>query len=371
MDRALSGVMMTIILIMFLISMSGTVAAQDEYPDQCNNAKKVTTGTYSGELSPKDADTLVLDRENSNSYYIQSNSESKLWYTFVNKRVIDALFDSDTKKEFLSEVNSPEDEDHLNQLDYTLTGGFSKHRGRDDQAYMWMGEDARFNTDILAFDAAKESKVGSSPLHGPIWIAESGEVSGALFFESDDSLCLRVQTPTQEDSGSWELTIQEEEPTSTETQDSEETQSGETEQTQQPETDDQAETGSETTQVDPSISFEPSEPKTEEQVAFSGSGTTISNGEITRYHWNFGNGETASGESVVHTYSESGGYNVELTVTTDQGNTHTTTQPISVEENEPDESDGGPISVETPGFGFGSIIISLGSLTYILKRKIN
>jgi PKD domain-containing protein len=48
------------------------------------------------------------------------------------------------------------------------------------------------------------------------------------------------------------------------------------------------------------------------------------------YHWDFGDGSTAIGPSVVHTYSRGGDYNVTLTVTDRGGNTRTLSQTISV-----------------------------------------
>jgi PKD repeat protein len=48
------------------------------------------------------------------------------------------------------------------------------------------------------------------------------------------------------------------------------------------------------------------------------------------YHWNFGDGTTATGPSVVHSYSNGGNYNVTLTVTDRGGNTATLTQAVQV-----------------------------------------
>lgn len=48
------------------------------------------------------------------------------------------------------------------------------------------------------------------------------------------------------------------------------------------------------------------------------------------YHWNFGDGTTATGPSVVHSYGAGGNYNVTLTVTDRGGNTATLVQGIQV-----------------------------------------
>jgi PKD domain len=48
------------------------------------------------------------------------------------------------------------------------------------------------------------------------------------------------------------------------------------------------------------------------------------------YHWDFGDGSTAIGPSVVHTFSRGGDYNVTLTVTDRGGNTRSLSQTVSV-----------------------------------------
>ena len=47
-------------------------------------------------------------------------------------------------------------------------------------------------------------------------------------------------------------------------------------------------------------------------LAFDGSRSFDPNGSITRFEWDFGNGQTAEGEIVNHTYSETGQYEVTL-----------------------------------------------------------
>ncbi len=48
------------------------------------------------------------------------------------------------------------------------------------------------------------------------------------------------------------------------------------------------------------------------------------------YQWNFGDGSTATGPSIVHSYAKGGSYNVTLTVTDRGGNTATLTQTLQV-----------------------------------------
>ena len=61
-------------------------------------------------------------------------------------------------------------------------------------------------------------------------------------------------------------------------------------------------------------------------ITFLGNGSTDSDGEITAYEWDFGDGTTKNGSIVTHTYTSEGNYTVTLTVTDDDGaqNTDTT-----------------------------------------------
>ncbi len=65
-------------------------------------------------------------------------------------------------------------------------------------------------------------------------------------------------------------------------------------------------------------------------VAFDASESADEDGEIVSYAWDFGDGSTAQGAGVTHTYSNPGGYTVTLTVTDDKGLTGTATRSISV-----------------------------------------
>ena len=54
-------------------------------------------------------------------------------------------------------------------------------------------------------------------------------------------------------------------------------------------------------------------------VSFDGRGSSDPDGEITSYEWDFGDGSTASGATVQHTYASDGIYTVTLNVTDDFG----------------------------------------------------
>ncbi|AYN68439.1 PKD domain-containing protein [Euzebyella marina] len=67
------------------------------------------------------------------------------------------------------------------------------------------------------------------------------------------------------------------------------------------------------------------------EVRFSSSNSTDDD-EIDSYEWDFGDGSTSSSENLRHTFSESGNYEVELTVTDKKGLTNTSSLTIVVEE---------------------------------------
>ena len=58
-----------------------------------------------------------------------------------------------------------------------------------------------------------------------------------------------------------------------------------------------------------------------EIVMFNGNGSTDADGTIVTYLWDFGDGSSASGQSVTHQYTTGGAYTVTLTVTDDDGAT--------------------------------------------------
>ncbi len=57
----------------------------------------------------------------------------------------------------------------------------------------------------------------------------------------------------------------------------------------------------------------------DEEITFDGSGSSDSDGTITNYTWDFGDGTTGYGETTTHAYSSPGNYSVTLTVKDDEG----------------------------------------------------
>jgi PKD repeat protein len=83
----------------------------------------------------------------------------------------------------------------------------------------------------------------------------------------------------------------------------------------------------------PTASFTPSSPTVmlDESVTFDASGSSSPGASITSYEWEFGDGETATRESVTHVYDSADSYTVALTVTDNIGATDTASTTVTVE----------------------------------------
>lgn len=68
------------------------------------------------------------------------------------------------------------------------------------------------------------------------------------------------------------------------------------------------------------------------EVFFNASSSSDSDGTIISYAWDFKDGNTGNGKTLNHTFSSTGSYNVELTITDNEGATDTTTKNITVTE---------------------------------------
>jgi PKD repeat protein len=74
----------------------------------------------------------------------------------------------------------------------------------------------------------------------------------------------------------------------------------------------------------------PLEVLTLEEVTFTGTGSHDDDGHVLWYRWDFGDGSTSYGGTVVHSFSDDGTYSVILTVTDDDGSEASTTVEVTV-----------------------------------------
>jgi len=79
-----------------------------------------------------------------------------------------------------------------------------------------------------------------------------------------------------------------------------------------------------------SFTTSPVAPEPGEQVAFDASGSSDPDGDSLSYDWDFGDGNSATGQNVGHTYDSAGDYTVTLTVSDGNGNSATDSTTLSV-----------------------------------------
>lgn len=78
------------------------------------------------------------------------------------------------------------------------------------------------------------------------------------------------------------------------------------------------------------IEFEPENPKTNQEISFSAVNSTDPDKDDLTYSWEFGDGETGSKMEVDHTYAVEGTYEVNLTVTDEEGLNDTVSMEVEV-----------------------------------------
>ena len=97
-----------------------------------------------------------------------------------------------------------------------------------------------------------------------------------------------------------------------------------------PDDGDDESTGSASGTPDAVISLDDATVTAGTEISLFASNSTVEDGEIVAYEWSI-DGQTIEGEDVTTTIEEPGTYEVELTVTTDAGQTNTTTRSVTVE----------------------------------------
>ena len=75
------------------------------------------------------------------------------------------------------------------------------------------------------------------------------------------------------------------------------------------------------------FTFSPTNPTINQDVSFNGSSSTVSNGTFA---WDFGDGQTGTGVSLIHRYVRNGTFTVTLTVTSDTRATSSSSRTITV-----------------------------------------
>lgn len=158
----------------------------------------------------------------------------------------------------------------------------------------------------------------------------------------------------------------------------------------------------------PTVTFD-IDPTDTGTIELDASRSSAGTSEITRYLWEFGDGETAVGETVTHEFNETGEYAVTLTAIAENGTEYDTTKRLSVDQNgsvevlhdestnetsgessgstdtddensengeasdssaEPTDSSDANTDESVPGFGVTGAISGLGGAVYVLRHRL-
>ncbi|MCD6299303.1 MAG: PKD domain-containing protein [Thermoplasmata archaeon] len=124
--------------------------------------------------------------------------------------------------------------------------------------------------------------------------------------------------------------------------------------------------GQEDVPPDAKFSYDRSSPSVGDIITFDGSASTDTDGSISFYQWDFGDGYDATGSVVTHQYGAKGNYTVTLTVIDNYGQSDTYTKTITVS----GASVGGGGGGSTPGFGMMSLLVAMFAVALlVMKRK--
>ncbi len=96
-------------------------------------------------------------------------------------------------------------------------------------------------------------------------------------------------------------------------------------------------------------------------ITFDALDSFDTDGALSRYHWDFGDGQTAEGVQVTHSYAEPGTYRPTLTVTDDSGSICATmSESVAVMVNTPPVADAGPDLEVLYGGAHDSLLLDAG-----------
>jgi outer membrane protein assembly factor BamB len=118
--------------------------------------------------------------------------------------------------------------------------------------------------------------------------------------------------------------------------------------------------------VEPTASFTVGNRTVKENdvATFDASNSTDAGGHIVNYTWEFGDGNVGYGKIVNHTYTISGKFKMNLTITDDEGSKNTTTVEISVLEIVKEKTNG-----FIPGYETSLATIGIISMLYLGERR--
>lgn len=117
---------------------------------------------------------------------------------------------------------------------------------------------------------------------------------------------------------------------------------------------------------DAEFSYDRSEPSVGDVITFDGSASADTDGSITIYQWDFGDGYDGTGSVVTHQYGAKGNYTVTLKVIDNYGQSDTYSKVITVSGGGIGGGGGGG---STPGFETVSLFIAMLAVAILLAKR--
>lgn len=99
---------------------------------------------------------------------------------------------------------------------------------------------------------------------------------------------------------------------------------------------------------------------TNSTIAFSSAGSTDPDGHIAEYHWDFGDGSSSEQANPNHSYSTAGNYQAVLTVTDDDGASHSANSSVEVDADNTDSNCNAPQYKSGTQYAAGDVVSNVG-----------
>lgn len=185
------------------------VTADDAFSDTCVEAETISGGSYSDQLSPKDRDVFVLDLEKGDSVSINMSFEapsgdSEFTIFGLNKAAVVRAEETGDRRIELEEHFEPYGRTEFvynHEPDISYQGSFLKDGSRARSIHDIRPETTGDNDGFVDDDNELVNHY-SRFWHGPV-----GDTEFQIFTETDDPICIVLQTNSRSESGKWAFSM--------------------------------------------------------------------------------------------------------------------------------------------------------------------